>query len=158
MNKNTSGQAEFTASPGRSDTGSRGVSMGTELWLGESVDDMEKMKCSQYGWYGMDNFNSTTCQNKSNEWIIRLGHTGFTTSPSRSSTCHSVCLRILNYDWVRARMKRWDVHRMVWDGWFQWYRETMMVQVMLYKICNNRIAKRGFTIVFIQVRKASIHN
>ena len=32
------------------------------------------------------------------------------------------------------------------------------VQVMLYKIYSNRFAKRGFTIVFTQVRMARIHN
>ena len=41
---------------------SLGVSQDTELWLGESADDLEKMRCSQHEWYGMDDFNGTKRQ------------------------------------------------------------------------------------------------
>ena len=148
MNKITSGQVEFTTSPGRSDTGHAVFQWVLELWLGESVDDLEKMKCSQYVWYGMYNFNSTTWQNKSNEWISKLGHAGFTTLLSRSSTGHSSTdeeMRCSQHEWYEM------------DDFIGTERQSW-VQVMLYKIYNNRFAKRGFTIVFTQVRKARIHN
>ena len=124
--------------------------MGTELWFGGSTDDLEKMKFSQYGWYGMDDFSCTTRQNKSKEWIIIVGRAGFTTLLSRSNTGHSAFLRILNYDWARAWMERWDFHSMNGMRWmismvprdddgFKWW---------LYKIYNNVFAKCRFTIAF----------
>ena len=118
------------------------------------------MKCSQCGWYGMDNFNSITWQNKSKEWIIILGRAGFTTLLSRSDTGHSVFLRILNYDWARARMKRWDVHGMNGMRWmilmvprdndgFKWCftRFTIMgSQAQVYNSFYSRFTRRVFTI------------
>ena len=127
---------------------SRGVSMGTELWLGESVDDLEKMKCSQYGWYGTDDFNCTTWQNKSKESIIIVGWAGFTTLLSRSNTGHSVFIQDTEL-WLGESADeemRCTQHEWYEIDDFNGTERQWWVQVMLYKIYNNVLAKRRFTV------------
>ena len=81
-----------------------------------------------------------------------MGWAEFTTLLGRSNTGHSVFLRILNYDWARARMiwKRGDVHGM--DG-MEWMisripRDNDGFKWWFYKIYNDVFAKRRFTITF----------